>query len=84
MVTTTFYLEKTTTIEFQGYLERYGSFLVSPYGKDLATSRRDAKVFPGPGLHIGDIELEGPIEEWPPHSYKKLLGSVNTKKSKSS
>ena len=70
---------KEEVISFEGRLGRWDSFVVTPYGKDLATSRRDADIFPGPGLHIGDIELEGPIEQWPPVSYRKLLGDVDDK-----
>jgi hypothetical protein len=36
--------------------------------------------YKGPGLFIGDIEIEGPIEPWPPLSRAKLLGDVDPAK----
>src|SRR6185436_44445 len=33
--------------------------------------------YSGPGLFVGDVEVEGPIEEWPPPSRRKLLGGID-------
>jgi len=35
--------------------------------------------YKGAGLFIGDIEIEGPIEPWPPESRANLLGDVDPK-----
>ncbi len=83
---------KPTVIEFEAYLEKGGSFAVVPYyntftfkrfkqtkgGARIIRSKPD--TFPGEGLLIGDIELEGPLEQWPPLSYKKLMGNTDLKR----
>ncbi len=33
--------------------------------------------YQGAGLFVGDIKIEGPLEEWPPPSRAKLLGDVD-------
>jgi hypothetical protein len=33
--------------------------------------------YKGVGLFLGDIEIEGPLEEWPPPSRAKLLGDID-------
>lgn len=33
--------------------------------------------YKGPGLFIGDIQVEGPLEEWPRPSRTKLLGDID-------
>ncbi len=40
-------------------------------------TRKDADTYPKPGLEIGDITIEGPIEAWPPLSRSRLLGGIN-------
>lgn len=36
--------------------------------------------YPGPGLHIHHVEVEGPLhEEWPTRSYRKLVGGRELK-----
>lgn len=64
------------TIEFTDRLvENSGTFQPKCYGtKD---TRKDADTYPEPGIEIGDITIEGPLEAWPPASRKRLLGSVN-------
>ena len=37
----------------------------------------DEQEYKGAGLFIGDIEVEGPIEPWPPTSRTELLGGVD-------
>ncbi|MEZ6131748.1 MAG: DUF1592 domain-containing protein [Planctomycetaceae bacterium] len=65
-----------TTIEFTDRLvEDGGTFQPKCYGtKD---TRNDADTYPEPGIEIGDITIEGPLEEWPPPGRKKLLGDVD-------
>ena len=70
--------EKWTTVEFKDRLvEPNGTFLPKCYGTE--DTRKDADTYPNPGLEIGDITIEGPIEEWPPLSRFRLLGEVNPK-----
>lgn len=70
---------KWTTIEFTDQLvEDGGTFQPKCYGtKD---TRKNADTYPEPGIEIGDITIEGPLEEWPPRSRKKLLGNVDPAK----
>jgi hypothetical protein len=69
--------KRVTTIEFTDRSpERSDCFAFGmingyPYWKV------ESDTYKGPGLFIGDIEIEGPIEEWPPPSRQRLLGSVN-------
>ncbi|MCH8147303.1 MAG: DUF1592 domain-containing protein [Planctomycetes bacterium] len=37
----------------------------------------NAAEYKGPGLFLGDIEIEGPLEEWPRPSRVKLLGDID-------
>jgi hypothetical protein len=69
---------KWTTIDFEDRLvEPNGTFLPKCYGTE--DTRKDADTYPNPGLEIGDITIEGPIEEWPPVSRSRLLGEVDPK-----
>lgn len=65
-----------TTIEFTDRLvEDGGTYQPKCYGtKD---TRNDADTYPEPGIEIGDILIEGPLEKWPPPSRAKLLGDVD-------
>ena len=65
-----------TTIEFVDRLvEDGGTFQPKCYG--TRDTRKDADTWPEPGLEIGDIVIEGPIEAWPPLSRSHLLGDVD-------
>lgn len=68
--------DEWTTIEFTDRLfEDNGTFLPKCYGtKD---TRKDADTYPEPGIEIGDILIEGPLEEWPPPSRGQLLGGLD-------
>jgi hypothetical protein len=39
-----------------------------------------AEEYAGAGLFIGDIEIDGPLEEWPPASRQRVLGGVDPAK----
>ena len=64
-----------TTISFEDFLEVGGCFKMTPYG--LKAPTRGPDRFKGPGLMIGEVSVEGPLEEWPPVSRKALLGNIN-------
>lgn len=62
-----------TTIEIIDRLwERGDTFEIYPF--DTVHRQTDPDHYAGPGLFVGDVEVEGPIEEWPPPSRRRLLG----------
>ncbi|MCA9173462.1 MAG: DUF1592 domain-containing protein [Planctomycetales bacterium] len=64
-----------TTIEFEDKLvEPNGTFQPKCYG--TRDTRKDADTYPEPGIEIGDITVEGPLEPWPPASRMQLLGAT--------
>ncbi len=64
-----------TIVEFEDYLEKNGCFKMVPYR--LNTPVTGPNRFKGPGLMIGEVSVEGPIEDWPPASRGKLLGNID-------
>ena len=63
------------TIEFVDRLvQDRGTFQPKCYG--TIDTRKDADTYPNPGLEIGEITIQGPLEKWPPVSRKQLLGEV--------
>lgn len=65
-----------TTIEFTDELiESGGTFQPKCYG--TRDTRKDADTYPEPGIEIGEITIEGPIDPWPPVSRQKLLGDID-------
>ncbi len=65
-----------TTVEFEDRLiEPSGTYQPKCFG--TRGTRKDADTFPEPGLEIGEITLEGPLEQWPPPSRARLLGDVD-------
>eukprot|EP00913_Durusdinium_trenchii_P008955 g8421.t1 len=70
---------KWTTIRFTDRLvESGGTFQPKCYG--TIDTRKNADTYPAPGIEIGDIHIEGPLEAWPPPSRAKLLGDVDLKR----
>ena len=77
--TTTFHLEQWTTVKFEDRLvEPNGTFQPKCYGTE--DTRNNADTYPNPGLEIGDMTIEGPLEQWPPPSRARLLGDVDPQK----
>jgi hypothetical protein len=65
-----------TTIVFEDRLiEASGTFQPKCYG--TRDTRKDADTYPEPGIEIGEIKIEGPLEAWPPLSRGKLLGDID-------
>jgi hypothetical protein len=62
---------KMTVIEFTDRFRRYETFHPQPVGISLAKEK-----FEGPALVVGDIEVEGPLEAWPPPSRQILVGAT--------
>ncbi len=62
-----------TTIEIRDRLwEPSDTFEIYPF--DTVHRQTDPDKYGGPGLFVGDIQIEGPLGEWPPQSRAKLLG----------
>ena len=67
---------KWTTVEFTDRLvEPNGTFQPKCYG--TRDTRRNADTYPEPGIEIGEITIEGPLESWPPPSRLKLFGETD-------
>lgn len=67
--------DKWQTIEFVDRLvQDRGTFQPKCYG--TIDTRKDADTYPNPGLEIGEITIQGPLEKWPPAGRKRLLGDV--------
>jgi hypothetical protein len=61
-----------SVIEFTDRFGRGDAFHPMPFG--TGGGRKD---HPGPGIVVGDIEVEGPLETWPPPSRAALLGGAD-------
>jgi hypothetical protein len=66
---------KMTVIEFEDRIGFRDTFHPKPYG--IGNTRRKNQEWPGPGIVIGDISVEGPLEPWPPLSRAVLLGDLD-------
>ncbi|QEG00800.1 hypothetical protein Mal15_48720 [Stieleria maiorica] len=65
-----------TTIQFTDRLvEAGGTFQPKCYG--TRDTRKDADTWSEPGIEIGDIVIEGPLESWPPPGRIHLLGELD-------
>ncbi len=67
-----------TIVEFEDFLEARGAYQMKPY--NLHAPTQGDKRFKGPGLVIGEVEVVGPLESWPPRSRGKLLGQIDPAK----
>ena len=67
--------DRMTVIEFEDRIGFRDTFHPKPYG--IGNSRRQNQDWPGPGIVIGDISVEGPLESWPPLSRRNLLGNLD-------
>ncbi|CAN5221031.1 DUF1592 domain-containing protein [soil metagenome] len=64
-----------TTIEFTDRLwEPSDTYEIYPF--DTIHGQNDPESYDGPGLFVGDIEIEGPLGDWPPPSRTDLLGGA--------
>ncbi|MCO6454842.1 MAG: DUF1592 domain-containing protein [Pirellulaceae bacterium] len=67
--------DEWTVVEFEDYLEARGAYQMKPY--QLSAPTQGPNRFTGPGLMIGEVEVVGPLEAWPPTSRVQLLGDVD-------
>lgn len=64
-----------TEISFEDYLYRKEYYKMVPYR--LNSPINGPNRFKGPGLMIGEVSVEGPMETWPYPSREKLLGNLD-------
>ena len=69
--------ENWTNINFDEYIESDGCIKLTPYR--LRTPFLGPDRYKGPGLMIGEVSMEGPLETWPPISRQRLLGATDIK-----
>jgi hypothetical protein len=68
--------DRWTTVEFEDRLvEPGGTYQPVCYG--TSDIRKNADTYDGPGIEIGEIIIEGPLEPWPPISRQQVLGDVD-------
>jgi hypothetical protein len=65
--------DRMTVVEFTERFGRYDTFHPKPFGT-AGSGKHDHK---GAGIVIGEIEVEGPLEAWPPPSRSALLGGID-------
>jgi len=77
--------DKANVVEFVDWFHPNDTIRIDPYNTlrnyaDLSQYRNgkiDMAEYTGPGLAVGEIEIEGPlVERWPPESHRRLLGSL--------
>ncbi len=71
--------DQPTVVEFVDHLEARSTLRITPYGLANAQTvdRVGADQYPGPGLAIQWLEVEGPIHDsWPPESHRRLFGDL--------
>jgi hypothetical protein len=71
--------DEPTVVEWTDHLEARSHIRIHPYG--LAGAQTVNKVgaadYPGAGLAVQWVEVEGPIhEEWPPASHRRIFGDL--------
>jgi len=71
-----------TVTEFQErLLAKNDTIKVTPVALPFVYLKHETMAeYPGPGLHIHWVEVEGPLpEEWPTESYRRVFGDVDPK-----
>lgn len=77
--------DKANVVEFIDWLRPNDTIRIDPYNTlrnyaDLSQYRNgkiDMAEYTGPGLAVGEMEIEGPlVERWPPESHQRLFGSL--------
>jgi hypothetical protein len=66
-------------VEVTGRFEKFDTVKVHPVSLPFVYLKRETMPdYPGPGLHIHWIEIEGPLPEtWPTESYRRIYGDVD-------
>ncbi len=68
--------DKMTTVEFTDRAGKQDRYQMS-YDAGYPFWELNADGYTGPGLFIEGIEIEGPVEPWPPASRQALLGDLD-------
>ena len=71
---------RVTTVEFTDRSPERGDCFSFGLVGGFPWWKVEEKDYKGAGLFIGDIEIEGPIEPWPPTSRVNLLGGLDPAK----
>jgi mono/diheme cytochrome c family protein len=70
--------DRMTVIEFE---DRFlPGEAIQPAPSVMAFQIRETPLPPRPGIVVGDIEVDGPLDAWPPPSRTRLLGTVDPAK----
>lgn len=75
--------DKPATIEFEErLLAKNDTIKVTPVGLPFVYLKQETMAeYPGPGLKIHWMEVEGPFPEaWPTESYRRVFGNIDPKK----
>ena len=67
--------DEWTVVEFESFLKKNDYISIDPY-RLRATGKGD-DVFKGPGLMIGEVSIEGPLETWPHPARQNLIGDTD-------
>ena len=67
--------DRMSVIEFEDRFQPYDTFQPTPCA--MAVQFRQDVMPPQAGIVVGDVEVEGPLETWPPPSRSRLLGAVD-------
>jgi mono/diheme cytochrome c family protein len=67
--------DRMTAVEFEERFLPGDSFQPTPCA--MALQVREAPLPPRAGIVVGDVEVEGPLDPWPPPSRARLLGGVD-------
>ncbi|QDT39930.1 DUF1592 domain-containing protein [Stratiformator vulcanicus] len=58
-------------------IDVYGTWTGRQFQNHVRKRKKKPNTFPGPGLAVGEITLEGPLDvQWPPDGYQKLYQGV--------
>jgi mono/diheme cytochrome c family protein len=71
--------DRPTVVEFVDHLAARSHISILPYGLARApdVDKVGAGSYPGPGLAVQWVEVEGPLHEtWPPASHRRLFGDL--------
>jgi hypothetical protein len=72
--------DRATVFEFVDHVERHTGATIRPYGLPHAKAVAQGggvEKYPGPGLAIQWLEVEGPLyESWPPPSHCRIFGDL--------
>mgnify|MGYP002780414249 CR=1 FL=1 len=71
---------KPTVVEYEVDLDRRQAFVVNYLSQwDIRTFKKPIEEYPGPGLLVEWLKIDGPVGAWPPAGYATLFGDVPLK-----